>query len=459
VALFSPLRSLSLQEPGAMRHRRNHSYLCDRDDQVMPSRPLCRRALNEGGRIGGRLIRRSRGTAARLISRRAHAHRRAERWESAARAYRAALACDDSHAWWHFWLGQVYRHSGRFASAAAAYKQAVKRDDSRPEWFFRLGRAYEQAGNLRRAGKAYRAALRRMPETTERDYTLLADSKMRLPGRIRISRFVERHLDEIKGETMGMARPDGANHPFRIYFFWAQGIDNAPPVVRRCHHELLRHHTPDHVVTLDANSIEDLVHIDKNAYEKAPNWTKLSDILRLELLYRYGGIWVDATCLVRTHLLEVTPQLLEPSGFFAFRWGRNRLATWFLAAEPGNYLVAMWRAAQYAYWRHFDRSIDYKFVHHLFEALCHLDGEFKARWDETPKMRAKHSAAFRHVMHQTYEPDRFQQLLDSRFIHKLTYKYNSEQIRDDSFLSRLITEGVPLPEETGPPTCHVEHLR
>eukprot|EP00966_Prymnesium_polylepis_P322981 7379204-Prymnesium_polylepis.1 len=45
-----------------------------------------------------------------------------------------------------------------------------------------------------------------------------------------------------------------------------------------------------------------------------------SDVLRLDLLARYGGVWADvSTCPVHT-LEEWLPNYVAPTGFFSFWW-------------------------------------------------------------------------------------------------------------------------------------------
>ena len=60
-----------------------------------------------------------------------------------------------------------------------------------------------------------------------------------------------------------------------------------------------------------------------------------ANVLRMELLARHGGVWVDATCFCVRPLDEWLPAQMS-SGFFAFaRPARSRLlANWFLAARP-----------------------------------------------------------------------------------------------------------------------------
>lgn len=120
-----------------------------------------------------------------------------------------------------------------------------------------------------------------------------------------------------------------------------------------------------------------------------------SDLLRLELLHCYGGVWVDATTICTRSLDEWLPEVLT-SGFFAYnRPGPDRLlSTWFLAAEIGSYIVERWRNAAHYYWKGRDAPDDYFWVHKLFLHCYQTDPQFRAIWNSAPKRSAAHSYHF-----------------------------------------------------------------
>ena len=252
--------------------------------------------------------------------------------------------------------------------------------------------------------------------------------------------MIAEHIDAIRtAAAASRAAPYGEA---RIFTFWAQGFANAPPVVQRCRQELRRFHSDDEIVALDCTCID--------AYARLPqpitrtigdDWTKLSDLLRLELLSSYGGVWLDATCLPRRRVLDLLPRLLPPSGFFAFTVRHARPASWFLASEPDHYLVAMLREAHYEYWRHYDRVTDDYLFHHIFETLYRVDEKFHALWDRTPRVSRKAAIEFKNAMLEPHDPRRFDDLLNGCFVHKLTYKHDADALRRDNMLSRLVRDG------------------
>jgi len=70
-----------------------------------------------------------------------------------------------------------------------------------------------------------------------------------------------------------------------------------------------------------------------------------SDLIRLVILKEHGGVWVDSTLLPVIPLSGWINQLLEPTGFFAFRSSGDPnlvLQSWFLASDANNPLVSNW---------------------------------------------------------------------------------------------------------------------
>jgi len=136
--------------------------------------------------------------------------------------------------------------------------------------------------------------------------------------------------------------------PRQVWMFWEQGVEAAPEIVRESLAAWPRVNPGWEVRVLDGES----------ARRAAPRFARLtkraplvipavrSDLLRLELLARHGGVWADATTLPLRPLDEWLHDWLRPSGFFCFRHTRERIEqngrlapNWFLASVPKNPLA------------------------------------------------------------------------------------------------------------------------
>ena len=110
----------------------------------------------------------------------------------------------------------------------------------------------------------------------------------------------------------------------------------------------------------------------------------------------------------------------------------------------------MAREAQYVYWEHFRRPIDYYLIHHLFEALYYVDDEFRKRFEPTPWRSSHPPSSFARVMLQPYDVDRYDQLLDACFVHKLRRRAPEPESRPNSLLAHLMRGDEPAKVEPAP---------
>ena len=87
-----------------------------------------------------------------------------------------------------------------------------------------------------------------------------------------------------------------------------------------------------------------------------------SDVIRVHLLAKYGGVWADATLLCNAPLDGWLYDALAPVGFWAYRSGGrdgvSHACSWFLAATRHSRLLHHWRDADDSYWEARLRALD-----------------------------------------------------------------------------------------------------
>jgi mannosyltransferase OCH1-like enzyme len=133
--------------------------------------------------------------------------------------------------------------------------------------------------------------------------------------------------------------------PKIIWFLWYRGFERIPPIVQKCY-ESWKLYNPDwRVIFLDENNLGKYftLSVSEAKFRLLSN-NHRSDIIRTELLVKYGGVRDDATTLCRQPLGSWLGEH-DRAGFFTFvhetrgyGWIYNR----FIATEAGNPLaVAM----------------------------------------------------------------------------------------------------------------------
>lgn len=361
--------------------------------------------------------------------------------ERAAEAYERALrAKDKSPMAWYRDLAKAYAACGRSADAAAAFANVVDGQDEPAERaVMELVRYLNRAGQKDEARRRLANLLDQDPTTRPLERVMAANNPEFFGMRRQVLRFVEDHLTDIRAAAQESLRTE-TDHRSTIWTYWAQGWDDLPEVVAMCHRRLREMGGPD-VVRLDAESATQLVQIPADIDAIEMGHAARSDLLRLELLGRFGGTWIDATCFVtedpRPHLAR-----LGTDGFFAFEKAGSTLATWLMVSERDGYLVRMVRSALHAYLRERKEWSFYFLLHYVFESLVLCDEDFQRLWMRSPRPKLGAPTAF--MRHRTEPVDQLDldSLFGESFVQKLSYRYIDDALKiPGSFMNHLLATG------------------
>lgn len=141
-----------------------------------------------------------------------------------------------------------------------------------------------------------------------------------------------------------------------IWAYWAQGYGQMPEFFKLCV-DTWRHHNPDwDVRVLERNNLyEFLSEADlPNRFNHMLSHQIASDAIRLALLARYGGVWLDVSVLLNEPLDDLCWNQIEEgevdaAAFFHPHYGTEALQgkdfieSWFLATRQGNPFFIRWR--------------------------------------------------------------------------------------------------------------------
>jgi len=124
--------------------------------------------------------------------------------------------------------------------------------------------------------------------------------------------------------------------PKIIWILWLQGLDQAPLVVRECYESWKKYNKDWDIRFMDEEEMSSYVDLHPIIERNNDTITnqKIANIARLNLLAKYGGVWVDASCFCCKPLNSWFTQLTA-GGFFAFyKPAQDRLlANWFIASN------------------------------------------------------------------------------------------------------------------------------
>lgn len=218
----------------------------------------------------------------------------------------------------------------------------------------------------------------------------------------------------------------------KLWIFWWQGMENAPTLVHRCYESVNEYLYDWDIKLITKDNYQQFVNFPEfilNKYEKGIISTAhFSDLLRLELLIRYGGLWLDATVLCTSSII---PRSIINSDLFVFQAQKpgadghaTLLSNWLIYSKTNNILLEMTLHMLYDYWKKNDSLIDYFIFHHFFTIACN-------HYPEEAKKIPPFCNSIPHILQlhlfDQYDETYWDDLKRMVCFHKLTYKLDSKK--------------------------------
>lgn len=221
-----------------------------------------------------------------------------------------------------------------------------------------------------------------------------------------------------------------------IWVCWWDGLESMPPVVKACYNSILNYagNHPVHLITkYNVNNFFSIPeYINKKVKDGIITVTHFSDIIRAELLYKYGGIWLDATILALNNInIDNIPffSLKTKQKTYAVSHNRwhdyskseiNRWSGFLLAGAMRSPLFEFMKDFFYAYWEKENNLIDYLFIDYVIELAYINIPEVKKMIDNVPCSDLD-KFAFEKSLNKVFSIDLLNNFSQTTF-HKLTWK-------------------------------------
>ncbi|MCH5319561.1 MAG: hypothetical protein J1E38_07650 [Paramuribaculum sp.] len=240
--------------------------------------------------------------------------------------------------------------------------------------------------------------------------------------------YLEKYLPFIKSLKVS----DNIPNPYlfnedKIFSFWAQGLDGSPHIVRQCI-DSIKNQFGERFIFLTSNNLKEYVDIPEFILHKFNSgkisYAHLSDIFRLELLYKYGGYWFDATDFVTGDIWDN----IKKADFFMFRSSDRMLSHMFvmnsfIRGKKGDPLTRMWVDLLYEYWKNEDIAIEYFFAHMLFRLLVTHNDQAKELFKKMPVMEMDPTHVLWHeIGNHKFDYVGYEKMKSNAFFQKCSYK-------------------------------------
>lgn len=270
---------------------------------------------------------------------------------------------------------------------------------------------------------------------------LAADNRILAKLRKKYKTYIQGYL-ESENQELPKKRSD------KVWILWMQGMEQAPAIVRSCYASLKANLIGKEIILLTEDNYRSYIefpeHIQKKIDSGIITRTHMSDLLRLELLIKYGGTWIDATVFCSGNDY---PGYLFESDLFVYQTLKPgldgqaaRISSWFMSACTNHPILCLTRALLYEYWGKNNKMVDYFLIHDFFELAIEA---YPEEW----KKVAPFSNSTPHILllrlFEQYDEEMWEKIKSQTSFHKLTYKFSEEQkMFANTYYRHLFEEGA-----------------
>lgn len=233
-----------------------------------------------------------------------------------------------------------------------------------------------------------------------------------------------------------------------VWIFWWQGEESMPNIVKRCYNSMKENLKNWEIILLTKHNYSDYSDVPVYILEKLKcgiiTLTHFSDILRLDLLIRHGGLWVDATVFCTS---EDIPKSILNSNLFLFlsqKPGADGdaipMSSWLMWAKTSNRILMATQTLLYNYWENNNRLNEYFLLHYFMSIVMDF-------FPEESSIIPPFCNSVPHILQlhlfDKFDDDYWNDLRQMTCFHKLTYKLKKEDTEIiGTFYDKLINGGL-----------------
>lgn len=214
-----------------------------------------------------------------------------------------------------------------------------------------------------------------------------------------------------------------------IWIFWNRGVNMMPDIVRSCFNSVLQNAGGRNVQLLTDDNIELFLKIPFHILEKKKQGLisiqHFSDYVRMAIVYKYGGIWLDATVLLTSPIdIDQNSSFISIKNYdLKYVPNNGKWNIFFIGGGKGNPIFSFIADIISEYWRTHNDIIDYFFTDYCINIAYNEMDWFKHMVDILPNIQSEydvHSLLLRRNM--VIDERVYFEIVDNIHIHKLQYK-------------------------------------
>ena len=214
-----------------------------------------------------------------------------------------------------------------------------------------------------------------------------------------------------------------------VWICWWQGLENAPEIVKKCFNSVKKYAQNKQVILITKENYNQYIEIPEYIEEKRDEGkisiTHFSDILRVNLLSKYGGVWLDATCFLTSNIFDdlngdfysvKLPYNKEEKCVSQGKW-----CVFFMYGKKNNILFNFVRDFYNVYWKEEDSVIDYFLMDYIISIAYDNIDEIKYMIDKVPENNFLiHN--LKEKLNEEFDEKEYNELIKINKIHKLAHE-------------------------------------
>lgn len=229
-----------------------------------------------------------------------------------------------------------------------------------------------------------------------------------------------------------------------IWVCWLQGFENAPDIVKACIRSIIKHMPDWEVKFIDLSNFSDYMTLPEYILIKYKKGyisnAHFADLIRMELLITYGGIWIDST----VYLTDSLPDYILNSNLFFYADmntfdTRKNYENWLIKSLPNNRVLKTIRDLMFIFWKHENKCQEY-FFWNLF-AYMTLN-KYPEENKKIIKIPANICFLLSDNLMSSYDDVYWKEMTQLSPVHKLTYKLETNIIPEDSYIDKIIKDNI-----------------
>ena len=237
-----------------------------------------------------------------------------------------------------------------------------------------------------------------------------------------------------------------------IWSLWFQDYKNAPEIVKRTL-DIMKDYAYQEkydFILLNKDNFQKYVDIPEYILDKLNkkliSYANFSDILRVALLAKYGGVWIDSTVFIRKDFpvcwLELPLFSLKTGKYedYSPNIAKHRWKTFLLSGNSA--LFSFTRDFFFEYFKKYDRTIDYLLIDYIFSIAYIMNKDIREQVDAIP-IANKNLFKLEKLLGEQYDKNVWENLIKDTYVFKTTYKLSDTILgSENTYYDYLLNEKI-----------------